>query len=112
MRRLVPRVPAQDSPQRKELRRADLWGAPGDGSHQRRHKPDKAKLAKVKTVDKHIDRPNRVVLGYIVFKFGWKNVLWLRSIPSTKPDCPPVLLESTRCFGAGCCGQTQGGRWL
>jgi hypothetical protein len=38
-----------------------------------RHKPDKAKLANVKTVDKHIDRPNRIVLGYIIFKFGWEK---------------------------------------
>ena len=56
--------------------------------------PTKAKLAKIKTFNESVNRTNRIVLGHVVVKHGGKSVLWLRSIPSTKPDIrrsrPPI----------------------
>ena len=41
----------------------------GPPSFQRRN-PTKAKLAKIKTINESVNRPNQIVLGHIVFKFG------------------------------------------
>jgi hypothetical protein len=41
----------------------------GPPSFQRR-KPTKAKLAKIKTINKNVNRADQIVLGHIVFKFG------------------------------------------
>jgi hypothetical protein len=44
----------------------------GPSSFQRRN-PTKAKLAKIKTINKSVNRANRIVLGHIVFKIGWEQ---------------------------------------
>src|SRR5271169_1244153 len=44
----------------------------GPSSFQRR-KPTKAKLAKIKTINESVNRANQIVLGHIVFKFGWEQ---------------------------------------
>jgi hypothetical protein len=44
----------------------------GPTSFQRR-KPTKAKLSKIKTIDESVDRTTQIVLGHIVFKFGWEQ---------------------------------------
>ena len=44
----------------------------GPPSFQRR-KPTKAKLAKIKTIHESVNRANQIVLGHIVFKFGWEQ---------------------------------------
>src|SRR5271157_1019775 len=41
-------------------------------SFQRRN-PTKAKLAKIKTINESVNRAYRIVLGHIVFKFGWEQ---------------------------------------
>jgi hypothetical protein len=38
-----------------------------------RNNPPKAKLAQIKTVNKSVNRTSQIVLGHIVFKFGWKQ---------------------------------------
>jgi len=38
-----------------------------------RNNPPEAKLAQIKTVDKSVNRANQIVLGHIVFKFGWEQ---------------------------------------
>ena len=44
----------------------------GPPSFQRR-KPSKAKPAKIKTINKNVNRANQIVFGHIVFKFGWEQ---------------------------------------
>ena len=54
--------------------------------------PKKTELTKSETINKSVNRTNRIVLGHVVVKRGWENVLWLWSIPSTKP----VIRRSAR----------------
>ena len=57
----------------------------GPSFFQRRD-PAKAKPAKIEAFNESVNRTNRIVIGHVVVKHGRENVLWLRSIPSTKPD--------------------------
>ena len=51
-----------------------------------RDKPTKAKLAKIKTLNESVNRTNQIILRYKSSSAAGNKLLWLRSIPSTKPD--------------------------
>ena len=65
----------------------------------KRINPRETKLAKIETINKSVNRTNWIVFGHVVLKLRQgRNVLWLRSIPSTKPDIrrsrPPIHKEN------------------
>jgi hypothetical protein len=42
-------------------------------TYLQRSNPTKAKLAKIETINKSVNGANQIVLGHIVFKFGWEQ---------------------------------------
>src|SRR5262249_34385620 len=64
-----------------------------------RDKPTKAELAKIKTLNESVNRPNQIIVGYIVLKCRWEQTALApinpppRSLTSSAPD-PPIHAQN------------------